>query len=56
MVKPLETAGSGVSAAPITETTASIGVSPSLTMVSAPAFSSSGDSGADQLTLVRLRR
>ena len=56
MVKPLETAGSGVSAAPITETTASTGASPSLAMVSAPAFTSAGESGADQLALVRLRR
>ena len=40
MVKPLETAGSGVSAAPITETTASTGASPSLAMVTGAACSS----------------
>ena len=42
MVKPLEAAGSGVSAAPITEMTASTGASLSLTTLSAPAFTSSG--------------
>ena len=40
MVKPLEIGGSGVSAAPITETTAPSGASPVLATASGPACSS----------------
>ena len=45
MVKPLETAGSGVSAAPITDTTASTAASLSLVMTSDPSLTSAADSG-----------